>query len=62
MKLGIQTAFFFYKFFIALPNEHGNSGNNIPNLSTFSQNAEYFLVFQHNQLVSHLCSLKFKKK
>lgn len=28
----------------------------------FSQNAKYFLLFQHNQLVSHLCSLKLEKR
>lgn len=62
MKIGIQITFFFYKFFISLPNEHENSGNNISNQSTFPQNAEYFLFFHHNQLVSHLCSFKNKKK
>lgn len=61
MKLSIQIAFFFYKFFILLPNKHANSDNNISNWSTFSQNAEYFLFFQHNHLVSHLSSLKLKK-
>lgn len=35
MKPDIQTAFFFYKFFIAFPNEHENSGNNLKLISSF---------------------------